>query len=627
MHSSRTIICAAVLTAFACKGPTEDPDPILPNAVVEADRSGHWLDRPFPSDELLRADGTADWTVVPEAPSALGTTVVSGWAQAASAASQGFSHQPACYFRFDGPLDLDMGDVGITGVDGSEIPVEWLWIDDPAGDPFLAENLLIVMPQPTAPLRSGERYVAWVSSRVANRAKGWSPPEEAPAEVAVSTTFTVQPSLGQMISLLEAADAFVDATPSMLEPTEWRRVLSLSYEPGQTASGQPSAVATVTYEDGQTSETYLADEGHPAHTVDLSSWSHEVWEGRIETVAFQDEEGRPWASPGVGLVGDFDRVDEGWIAFDGTTLISEGRSESMRIVVQIPKTPGPHPVITWDHGTGGHAYSAVQRVNPEDRGSEVAAAMAEAVVVSRDQPLDGQRYALIDAGFDASIGLYNIGNLVAFRDNQRQAAVDHRVLHRFVEDALPALADIDLDRIGAFGHSLGSVTAHGGLAGQQGRGASSAFLSGAGGYLAYYVLESGLLGGDNDVVTTMAPLLGLTPADLADTTPAELTGALIGLPESAWPNVGRHHPLIQIFGTIMDPSDPVMFAADQVIPETILLGLGDLQVPENTTRWLAEITPDATLIDCEPLGDYDGHLCLFREDAGLQALEDWALSL
>ena len=125
----------------------------------------------------------------------------------------------------------------------------------------------------------------------------------------------------------------------------------------------------------------------------------------------------------------------------------------------------------------------------------------------------------------------------------------------------------------------------------------------------------------------MAPLIGLTPEALADATPAELAGALIGLPEEAWVHVDRYHPLIQLFGVIMDPSDPLMFGADQVVPETLLLGLGDLQVPEQTTRWLAEVTPGATLVTCQPAGDYDGHLCLFREDEGLAALEDWASGL
>ena len=121
--------------------------------------------------------------------------------------------------------------------------------------------------------------------------------------------------------------------------------------------------------------------------------------------------------------------------------------------------------------------------------------------------------------------------------------------------------------------------------------------------------------------------MGLTSEQLAEASTTELLAALIGLPESAWPNMGRHHPLMQLFGTIMDPGDPLMFAADQVVPETILLGLEDLQVPEITTRWLHEVTPDSELIECQPKADYDGHYCLFREDLALDALRTWVAGL
>jgi hypothetical protein len=614
-----------LLLLTAC--PPVAPDVDLPDALVAADRSGHWLDRPFPSDELRREDGTVDWTILPDAPIALGTTIVSGWAAQASAAAQGFSHQSAVYLRFEAEPTLQEGDVGITGPDG-DVPVEHLWIDDPAGDPFLAPRTLVVMPTPTSPLRSGATYVAWVSDRAADPPPDWTPPDGAPEHVAVATSFTVQPSLGQLEALDAAADAWVDADPSRVQPTDWRHVTHFRYEQGATPSGEDATVATVTYEDGSASLTYLAPEDDDSvRDFDLTTWSHEVWEGHVLTAAFQEEEGRPWARPGIGLVGDFGRLDEGWIEFDGEELLSEPRPESMRIVVQIPRTPGPHPVVTWDHGTGGHAYNAVARTNPGDRSAEITAALGSTVIVSRDQPLYGQRYPLIDEGFGASIGFYNLGNLPAFRDNQRQATVDHRVLYRFVQEGLGAIADVDTDRVGAFGHSLGSVTAHGALAGQQGRGPSSAFLSGTGGYLAFYVLDSGLLGTGNDVVNTVAPLVGLTEEQLASATPAEVVAALIGLPESAWPNMGRQHPVMQLFGTIMDPSDPLMFARDQVVPETLLLGLGDLQVPERTTRWLAEVTPDATLIECTPGADYDGHWCLFWEDVGIEALRAWAEGL
>ena len=612
--------------AAGCPTTTQPVVEELPVALVASDRSGHWLDRPFPSDELRRSDGTVDWTILPPSPSPIGERIMEGWSGQASIASAGFSHQPAIYFRFSSQPALQDGDVGITAADGTEVPIEWQWIDDPAGDPFLTSNLLVVMPEHTAPLSSGGRYVGWVSDRVAQAADGWTAPEGAPDAVAVATAFTVQDSLGQLRALVAAVDEELAERPELLTPSAWRRVVSLGYGQGETPSGEPSTVATVTYENGETDPTYLApDPDGPSWTVELGEdWPHEVWEARIQTLAFQPEEGRPWAGSGLGLLADFDRRNEGWIPFVDGQITSEPYAEEMRIVVQVPRVgSGPFPVVTWDHGTGGHAYNAVGRANPDDLSGEVASAFSEAVIVSRDQPLYGQRYPLIDEGFGASLGFYNIGNLPAFRDNQRQAAADHRVLHRFVSEVLPDQLEVSLNGEGAFGHSLGSVTAHGGLAGQQGSGATRALMSGTGGYLSYYVLETGLLGGDNDVVVGLAPLLGFTEEQLAESTPPELIAALAGIPETAWPLMGRHHPVMQLFATIMDPSDPMSFARDQVVPETFILGLDDLQVPERTTRWLAEAQPEVEIVECAPRGTYDGHYCTFREPESFAAIRDW----
>ena len=76
-------------------------------------------------------------------------------------------------------------------------------------------------------------------------------------------------------------------------------------------------------------------------------------------------------------------------------------------------------------------------------------------------------------------------------------------------------------------------------------------MSGSGGYLTYYILATGLLGTGNDVVQTMAPILGFAE-EVAEFAPHELIAAIVGLPEAAWENVDRRHPVLQIFATIMD---------------------------------------------------------------------------
>ena len=602
----------------------------LPLALVEADRSGHWLDRPFPHDELL-VDGFVDWTVLPDAPTDLGTTMVGGWAGQASETVTGFSHQPAVYFRFSETFELTAADVHIQDASGADVPVEWRWVEDPAGDPWLAEDLLVVIPEHTAPLASGERYVAWVSGEVALPAEGYSLPEGVPQDAAVGTAFTVQDSTGQIRALRQATDAVLDANPDFLVSAEWKEVVELTYIQGETPSGNPTTVATVTYADETQSVTHLyAVEGQEDKVVDLGEdWPFQVFEGRITTVNWQGLDEQPYGNPGVGLLNDFARRGDGWLQFVDGELQNDWEPEEMRVTVLIPRDgDGPFPVLTWDHGTGGSAYNIVSRISTGDDPRLVAEALSGAVVVSRDQPLYGQRYPLIDDGFGASIGFYNIGNLPCFRDNQRQATVDHRVLHRFVEAELGTLVDVDTERIGAGGHSLGSVTAHGGLVAAETDGGVAGLMSGTGGYLTYYILETGLLGTGNDVVAQIGPLIGLTSEEMAEASASELIAALVGLPQEAWPGMDRTHPVMQLFQVIMDPSDPVMLVPDQQVPEVIVYGVDDWQVPNVTTDWLAEVHPDATVEICDKGDqDYDGHYCTFREDAGIQSLEDFVSGL
>ena len=103
--------------------------------------------------------------------------------------------------------------------------------------------------------------------------------------------------------------------------------------------------------------------------------------------------------------------------------------------------------------------------------------------------------------------------------------------------------------------------------------------------------------------------------------------ALLGVPEEAWDHVDRLHPALGLFQLIMDPSDPMAVAPWSPVPETIVLGVGDYQVPNNTTEWLAEALPDATVIRCEPAGDYDGHYCIYRETEGLEAFKEFGAGL
>ncbi len=65
--------------------------------------------------------------------------------------------------------------------------------------PYLPDGALIVSPDETRPLRSGQCYLATVSRRVAERAVGWVPPPEAKGfSSAVATVFTAQDHVAEL---------------------------------------------------------------------------------------------------------------------------------------------------------------------------------------------------------------------------------------------------------------------------------------------------------------------------------------------------------------------------------------------------------------------------------------------
>ena len=318
-------------------------------------------------------------------------------------------------------------------------------------------------------------------------------------------------------------------------------------------------------------------------------------------------------------------LQTGWIDGD------EPEAESMRIVLQVPRgadgaAGAADGLVLYDHGTGGHAYNIVQRRHPDDQGRELATRFAAHgwATLSRDAPLYGQRYPLIDEGFGSSLGFYNIVNAPAFRDNQRQTVIDGHVVLRFAQDRLAAelpAGSVDTSRIRKMGHSLGSVTSNLGLA-MDPDAYEAALLSGTGGIFTLYALHTGLLDGfDPELV---AGLFGLFGAVAPETiTPTSTLGAVLGLPAEAWGQVDRLHPAVFLFQWQMDPSDPMSVVRDEAVPTHMVIAPGDYQTPDFTAEALASAHPDATTSICNALADYDPHHCLWREAEGWALLDAW----
>ncbi|MEC7239779.1 MAG: hypothetical protein VXW32_00935 [Myxococcota bacterium] len=614
-----------------------------PVGIIEADRSGHFLDRPFPSDELLDSEGRPDLSKFPAANNDLGQRFSEAWARQANESVYGFSPLAPIFLRFDGPLPLAASEGQLEGREddpirlfnaetGKHVPIDYRFISDAKGDPFLTDNVLALAPQPDHALDSGGVYIAEVSTRIAESPENWTPPAGSHEDAALATRFTVQDVHGELEALAASAYETLEANPELLVPSPLKRLTRLEYTSGETPSGEEATAAVAHFEDGTSRISYLEPVDGLEVAIDFTDDPMEVYEFEIHTLAFRDLRTQPFTSPGLAFLNDFDRVD-GRIPFQaGALLAIDPEPELMRVVLQVPRSKTIASVMTWDHGTAGHAYNAVQRANDAEDFSVLRAAWAEKglVILSRDQPLYGTRYELIDEGFDPTLGFYTLNNLPAFRDNQRQGAVDHLVLHAFVERELGKHIDLPETLMpGAFGHSLGSVTANLGLAMQNGFGAQQVLLSGAGGLFSVYVTDTGLLsngsGSTANLAQTLYQLLGTEAPE--NPSGSSAVGALLGIPEDAWSHVDRLHPAMGLFQLIMDGADPLAVAAYQHASSHLLKGIDDWQVPNITTDWLSQALPDAASSECKRSYFYDGHYCTFREPEGIAAFDLLADSL
>jgi hypothetical protein len=620
-------------------------------AIVDAGRSTHFFDHPFPSDAVHHTGAHPDLAGFPAAPGDLGGGIVAGWARRLGETAQGFANNGVVYFRFEGALaDVPAETAGapddallLIDVDtGERLPLVARFVADPQGDPFYAENTLAMAPALGSPPRSGARLAAVVMAKAgAAPAAGWAPDatvrgalERAGVrgEVAVATVFTVQHPVAELRALLD------DAAPRWAAldfgAVRVRRAVRVDFSQGETPSGRAGTAVTTTFADGSAETAWLAPLDGPdgVHGHDLGDpWPMVVYQMEVPVLNYSGLADRPYMSPGLTHVGDVAR-DSGWIDFVDGLPARAPDVETIRLTVSLPKGSdgaplANAPVVVWDHGTGGHAWNAVQRRNGQDDGPELARRFAAAgvAVVGRDAALYGTRYPLIDEGYNASLGFYNIVNLPAFRDNQRQTAIEGTMVRWFVEEHLNALlpeGSVDAARLLRFGHSMGSVTANLGLA-ADGPAWRGAFLSGSGGVFTHYFLDTGLLGSfDPALIRSLFGLFGAPVPEVV--TPSAAFGAALGLPEEAWPGVDRLHPAVALFQWTMDPSDPMAVARDQAVPSTLFIGEGDLQVPNFTSDALARALPDVTVVRCTPTtADYDPHSCLHREDAGFDALSDW----
>jgi hypothetical protein len=478
-----------------------------PQPINEPD--GEFFDAPWPSETRVTDRGSPDLTGFPGVED---IPMIEAYAQVIEDELDGTSTNGPVYFRFDGPLDLDLLPSPEESLDVSSATLFLINIDPSSPDfglpvpvqvdfqekatTYQPENLLAFGPISGAPLRPATRYAAVVTTDIARADTAlqeellsthpnygrWSDLDAAlfelgrsSADIAIATTFTTQDPLVEMATIARH-----------LEDRLGAQSLNQSLEE-------------------KTSSTF-----------------NRVYEGQVYVPLWQHGE-RPYAS--VGGAFQFDEQGEPLMA----------SWERVRMSVSVPKDDPPAngwPVIIYVHGTGGDWTSCC------DAGISRRAAQRGMMVIGISQPLHGDRGT---ENTDVELHSFNLFNPSSARANFRQGALDSVYLahiltgraHTFETDG--GSVTTDPEHVLYMGHSQGGVTGSMALP-FMGDELDAAVLSGAGGLLSLSVLyrkQGGL-----DLEELVTELLGFAADEQFD----------------------AMHPIAALLQTLADATDPINYA-------------------------------------------------------------------
>jgi hypothetical protein len=628
-------------------------------ALFDVSRDETFFDFPYPSDAFYRQGDGINLSGYPLGATPVSKKLIRNYVDRLHESSFGFGLNSAVYFRFsediqDLPESIDdpsaKHPVFIFSLEENPVyvPLYLKYYQHGFGDPVIPSNLLVLLPQPGAGFRSGVRYAAVVTKGLKDAEgneversaefdawirgdddlcslidpglllEGLASTGLRPEEVVCATVFTTIDLTGAYELIRDDLYERLEGPPYD-EVTRFREVKRLVVHQGKTPSGKRARVYTAEYTDGTSEDTYFSGFRTKEDIIDLSrgNFPHRVFELYIYTPNYQgrlDERPygskKPWQDLNyrTGRI-KFEQTEEGELVLD-----VEPEPESIRITLLIPRDDeggmkSGCPVIIWDHGTGGSAYSPIRRLSYEDnmrRPLEVYAKHGVAVV-GIDGPLHGKRYEMVDHGYMVAWNYFNMLNYYAFQGNLMQGGVDSAAVYHFVRNILnDFLARDDVLARGDLlnpevaikgGHSLGGIVSHMGL------------------YMADY--DAAILSGDGEK----------WPLSLLDTKHRKqyqfMAGMMTGSPPWTWKRIDGFHPHVNLILTWLEPANPVNYCYDTYVPITFFAGKGDTHVSNRSTYALDRACPYSRLIMFEPSGDYDSHYCTWREDKAVQEFENF----
>ncbi len=286
-------------------------------------------------------------------------------------------------------------------------------------------------------------------------------------------------------------------------------------------------------------------------------------------------------------------------AADGKPTV--GQTEAMRVALCVPKGAPPaggFPVVLYSHGTGGNYQSLIRDICADLAGLGIAAA-------GIDQVFHGPRGngATTCLGQSIEICFFNPVNVVAGRNNIRQAALDNVMLRKMLTKAKvpaslhPEVLEVTFaaEKVGFFGHSQGGLT--GAVYAAFDTHLAGAVISGAGGYL------------------TNTILVRKDPIDLRALAEGPL---LLGIEGKE--RLDAYHPALALVQALGDLADPANYSRywikrPQGAPKHLYVTSGMLD--PYTSPFSAEVMASAGGV---PLESPTAELSLPHDLAGLSAV-------
>jgi pimeloyl-ACP methyl ester carboxylesterase len=495
--------------------------------------------------------------------------------------AKGWGLTAPLYIPFSGPLDVSSlpetaaaarslsASVFLTALDPSSPaygvgqPIDFKF--EAQATLFLPGNILVVRPYPGFPLEPKTTYALVVTTKVKDAGGAAVGPDEPLWNVlhGKSTDATYTKLLAALDAQKVPRESIAGATVFTTQPVQEELHVLRDWLESQPDPSLEGLALT------QTKTDFYVFEGHYA--------APNLQHGDV-----------PYEQKG----GDFQ------FAADGSPTV--GQVEAMRVSLCVPKGAPPaggFPVVLYSHGTGGNFESVI---------GDICADLAKLGIVSVgiDQVFHGPRAngASGCLGQEIELCFFNPVNVVAGRNNIRQAALDNVMLRKMLTKAkVPAsLHPEGLDvtfsaaKVGFFGHSQGGLT--GAVYAAFEPHLAGAVLSGAGGYL------------------TNTILVRKDPIDLRALAEGPL---LLGI-EDKGEHLDAYHPalaLVQALGDLADPANYSKFWIQRPEGDPKHLYLTSGMLDPYTSPLSAEVMATAGGV---PLESPTAELSLPHDLAGLQ---------